>query len=261
VRLAWGETVFAVGLAIVTMFVILSGYRMIRGESYRFVQFGGILALLPLSPAWLISLPTGIWSLVVLSRRDVRAIFETPRRADSEVGLSGHARKPQNYGDPPPNPAVASQTPAQPRHATQESAADLKAVQGVIGTQAKALVIAGAIGFLLPLIVIVGIAVSGQIRGNPPLGVVLMLFTLPIALVINLGGEKMFRLHSYAWAMTSSILAMLPIHLGWFIGLPAGAVALVALRRPDVRLAFQNYRPAPAECDLCTAASWCSPSA
>jgi uncharacterized protein YacL len=61
--------------------IIVAGLKMKRLEAYNIAITGSILAIL-VSP---ISLPVGIWALVVLSRREVREAFEANRirRANS----------------------------------------------------------------------------------------------------------------------------------------------------------------------------------
>jgi hypothetical protein len=80
--LYWIPAICAILFALTAVTMILSGLRMIAIESYNFVRLGSVLALLPLSPAWLISLPTGIWSLVLLSRPSARAAFGTENPED-----------------------------------------------------------------------------------------------------------------------------------------------------------------------------------
>ncbi len=62
---------FAIGVA-----MIIGALRMMRLESYRWAMTASILALLPYSPVSLLGLAAGIWSLVVLNRREVSAAFE-----------------------------------------------------------------------------------------------------------------------------------------------------------------------------------------
>lgn len=68
------------------------------------------------------------------------------------------------------------------------------------------------------------------------------LFWLVISGVIMLGVNKMRRLESYGLAVTASVLAMLPCHPGFIIGLPIGLWTLMVLLRPEVRAAFESAR-------------------
>ena len=76
-------------IVIPSLLILAGGFQMLRLQSYRLAIIAAIVALLPCSPAWLLGLPLGIWALVILARRDVRAAFgpvvaaeaiaETPR--------------------------------------------------------------------------------------------------------------------------------------------------------------------------------------
>jgi serine/threonine protein kinase len=54
------------------------------------------------------------------------------------------------------------------------------------------------------------------------------------------GGVNMLRLRRRGWSIAMSILALVPIHPGFLIGLPAGIFALVQLARPMVREQFDQ---------------------
>jgi hypothetical protein len=56
---------------------VFGAVKMLRLRSYGWAIAASVLALLPVpsGPFWLIGLPIGIWSLVVLSRSDVKAAF------------------------------------------------------------------------------------------------------------------------------------------------------------------------------------------
>jgi len=73
------------------------------------------------------------------------------------------------------------------------------------------------------------------------------LLGLPLGIVIILGAAQMRSLRSYELAITSSILAMLPLTLGSFIGLPLGLWAFLVLRKPEVKAVFaaRALLPAP----------------
>jgi tRNA A-37 threonylcarbamoyl transferase component Bud32 len=46
---------------------------------------GTALALVPLSPAWLLGLPVGLWSLAALKRADTKAAFDQPWQAGEQI--------------------------------------------------------------------------------------------------------------------------------------------------------------------------------
>ena len=64
-----------VGVAIGVV-ILLGALKMKRLESHGFAMAASILALVPcVSPCCLVGLPIGIWSLVVLSKPEVKAAF------------------------------------------------------------------------------------------------------------------------------------------------------------------------------------------
>jgi predicted Ser/Thr protein kinase len=86
---------------------------------------------------------------------------------------------------------------------------------------------------------------SGALRPVPMwttmmLAAVTLLVSLPISLTLIIGGWRMRQLKSYGLAMVASILALLPCGIAWLIGLPMGIWALVLLRDPSVREAFDS---------------------
>ena len=63
------------------LFQLKGGWHMLNGQSYTSSRRGVVAAWLPVSPLWIISLPLGIWALIVLQRHEVKALF-----ADREAG-------------------------------------------------------------------------------------------------------------------------------------------------------------------------------
>lgn len=66
------------------------------------------------------------------------------------------------------------------------------------------------------------------------------ILAIPIAGVIALAAYKMRRLELYGLAVTASVLAMLPCHPGFIIGLPIGLWSLFVLCRPEVKAVFRQ---------------------
>jgi hypothetical protein len=62
---------------VVPLLILRGGLSLLNQESYSASRLGAILATLSFNP---ISLPIGIWALVVLSRPEVRALFATRRK-------------------------------------------------------------------------------------------------------------------------------------------------------------------------------------
>jgi len=95
----YSVSVFAILLALFLLLLplpfglvmLVGGWRMMQGKSYGLAVTASILALLPCHPASLLGLIFGVWSLVVLSRSNVKAAFE----------------RHQHHLPPPPTPAKA----------------------------------------------------------------------------------------------------------------------------------------------------------
>lgn len=69
------------------LFLIIGAQKMRHLESYGFAMVAAILAVLPiLRPLYLVSLPMGIWALIVLTRPDVKAAFA---RMKDRKGVTG----------------------------------------------------------------------------------------------------------------------------------------------------------------------------
>ena len=86
----------------------------------------------------------------------------------------------------------------------------------------------------------------GQVDPNYELGLrigkVIVYIIVPLALIWSItllvGGLKMKKLEGFGLAVTSCILAMLPMNCCCLMGLPLGIWGLVVLNRPDVKNSF-----------------------
>jgi hypothetical protein len=67
-----------------------------------------------------------------------------------------------------------------------------------------------------------------------------VIFSFGMGIVMIVGGLKMMRLQSHGWAMTASILALLPCSPAGLVGLVVGIWSLIVLSRPHVKAAFQH---------------------
>lgn len=63
--------------------IIIGALQMLQLKSRRWGMAASVLALLPCSPANLLGLIFGVWSLVVLNRPSVIAAFDTQSAAGS----------------------------------------------------------------------------------------------------------------------------------------------------------------------------------
>jgi predicted Ser/Thr protein kinase len=90
------RVILAVGTVLALLFIpplIVGARQMLRRRSYVLCVATALVALLPWSPAWLVGLPAGIWTLRVLGRRDVILAFVGER----DGSAAGRPRDP----DPP----------------------------------------------------------------------------------------------------------------------------------------------------------------
>jgi hypothetical protein len=126
----------------------------------------------------------------------------------------------------------------------QADAATVKAARRLVHTPAFGLVIAGWFAtFMLPAMIVLVIMTD---RGRFPGGLSSVLWAtwIPVFLgvlvgsVLILGGRRMRALRSYELALFSSILAMLPLTVGWIFSLPLGIWAFRVLGRREVQAAF-----------------------
>lgn len=144
---------------------------------------------------------------------------------------------PAEYGRPPPRPVIV---------------ADPMAAQRVSGP-ATALIVTGALGIAIQVLNLLagllhfGIGM-GQGRPNPlpmvfPVQIALAQHSLCLILgiVVIMGALKMKNLESYALAMASAIIAMVPcLSPCCLLGLPFGIWALVVLSDGQVKAAFRS---------------------
>jgi hypothetical protein len=71
------------------------------------------------------------------------------------------------------------------------------------------------------------------------LAAVLALAQVPAIVLLLLGARKMARLELRGLAIAAAVVAMLPCHPGFIVGLPVGLWALLVLLRPEVAAAFR----------------------
>jgi len=124
-------------------------------------------------------------------------------------------------------PAVA------PAHTT---VTDLEAVRRRLKIPAIGMIVSGAINIVC-LLLLMGLAVlAGQ--GFAIWAMAIPVVTSIVGVFIMMGARRMLQLRSYGWAVTAGILAVMPLSLGFMLGLPMGIWALIVLYRADVQEAF-----------------------
>jgi hypothetical protein len=72
-----GRAVAGMAASPIVLYVVMAfgGVAMLKRQHWGLALAGAILSLVPCSFVFCVSLPVGVWSLVVLSMRDVRAGF------------------------------------------------------------------------------------------------------------------------------------------------------------------------------------------
>ena len=72
-----GSMFLVLGLALAPM-IIYAALQMLKGEKYRLAKTAAILSIIPCtSCCFLVSIPFGIWTLVVLADPQVKAFFQS----------------------------------------------------------------------------------------------------------------------------------------------------------------------------------------
>src|SRR5262249_50831103 len=74
---------------------------------------------------------------------------------------------------------------------------------------------------------------------GPALGIQ-TLFALPAGAIMIFAGVSMRGVRKHGWALTGSILAMIPLSLGVILGLPIGIWCLTLLLRREVSNEFER---------------------
>jgi len=69
------QLVIVVAMAAYAVLVVLGAWNLMQLRSYRLAMVGSILALFPFSPGAVVGLPMGIWALVVMTKKEVKAAF------------------------------------------------------------------------------------------------------------------------------------------------------------------------------------------
>lgn len=219
--------------------IIVGALQMMRLRSHGLATVASVLALLPCGPAWLLGLPMGIWSLVVLNRRDVKAAFQ---------------RREQG---PAPDPRL----PSDGAVATKDGKLKVQA-------PADGLILVGCAAFLTA--VGVGIWLRAQWNAGLAPNTIFTLAGMSMtqavyALFVVAGALLMRRLRFRILALLCVVIVGLfvpavlalnvimefshipqwPVVIPMWLGVPVAVWATIVLFRGDVRAAFaERARPA-----------------
>ncbi|MDP6557592.1 MAG: protein kinase [Pirellulaceae bacterium] len=227
--------------------MVIGGLKMRKLEMYGLPMTASIVALLPGTVGCVVGLPIGIWSLIVLNRTEVKAAFARKRSDSSEPSPPPPPRKPQAAGE----------------DALSEN--DRLRIQSMVRGPAAGLMLVGLLN-LLPLVLAIGLIPTPRETTHPapamatwPMtqgtmllaqdvrygfalaALVPLLVGLPLSGALILGGWKMMRLELFWLALIVSVVAILPCHVGFILGLPVGLWSLAVLSRSDVKTAFRQY--------------------
>lgn len=149
-------------------------------------------------------------------------------------------------GSPPPLGALGGGT-------GEAYEAALKLVKGpAIGLKVTAItgLVLVVLGLVINVLTLAGVQIGMQQFGDPQmqrlfsslgggLGIVQDIIGAVVGVIVLLGAGKMQKLQNYQFAMTASIVAMIPcISPCCIFGLPFGIWALVVLNKPEVKSQF-----------------------
>ena len=152
----------------VGLFTIAGARRMLRLQSYGWAVTVGILAILPVSAGFMLSVPMGIWALIVLYRRDVQEAFAV------------HEKKKQEAKDLQPSPNPITEQHEEFSAAKAGRIGLLSLVTAILGC-----VIATIVYFLFWMM-------ENKLGMNPPYNLCLLIFVglELIALVCGIAGWR-----------------------------------------------------------------------
>ena len=233
------------------VFMISAALKMRRLQAYGQALAASVLAIITSPVAFLVGLPIGIWALVVLCQREVRAAFAPNRkRAARKDGASEIKTRVET---------IAS-TPAEHRHPSAGADDTIDEPQREVRWPAIGLLVTGMLNCLgLVLLFLWNIAAGAKIAAvagepyAPPSGVVEFVMQLAVlfagvfvclipGVFMILAALKMKRLQAYRWAVGASVLAIITSPVAFLIGLPVGIWTLVVLCQREVRAAFAPNR-------------------
>ena len=218
-----------------SLLMILGGRKMRQLDTYGLAVFAGIVALLPTGPAWIISMPVGIWALIVLAGAEVRDGFRAKR--------GGKRRSPET-----PRPADAAPSPpGKPVSVDEYKLVNIKQQLfwpglGLAGGGGLGLVafVVSCLGAGMMSVVVLAPSGNGGPAGWAVLVLGLVVLQVPWSLVVMLAGMKMMRMESYGLALIGAWIALLPIGPAAIVTMPIGIWALVMLSSGEVREAFRQ---------------------
>ena len=216
-----------------SILMILGGRKMRRLETYGLAVFAGIIALLPTGPVWIISMPLGIWALIVLASPEVRDGFRAKRGKKS-------ASESQRPADSAPSPMPAKPIPVDEWKLVNIKQQLFWPGLGLAG--------GGGLGLVAFLVTCLGAGVYSMVfmGSHDVVELKAAILLIPIALQIPwslfiiLAGMKMMRLESYGLVLAGAWFSLLPLSPAAIVTMPLGIWAIVVLSSRDAREAFRQ---------------------
>ncbi|MBC7855657.1 MAG: serine/threonine protein kinase, partial [Pirellulaceae bacterium] len=254
------------------MLVMFAGIKIMRLESYWLSLVGTCFALLPISPASLLTIPMALWGLSILTSRQARDAYRRKELLDApggdtrspilQVASNPTPRLPTSEqekkgAEPPTESFVRVATkPANPMADATRNAARVEMQGPGFGLYwpGMGLQVAGIIG-ILPLVYVLGEMVfllwmnvvdgtdypvwTRQRRfffDDTDLGTICfaMLAQVPSSILLLISGRAIRQITHYRLALIGSIVALIPCGPTWLISLPLGIWAVVVLLTPEV---------------------------
>ncbi len=224
-------------LLLVVGIIVHGALRLRRCEGYGWVVVAALLAILPWSVHVLLGLPVGIWCLVTLSSREVRAAFAANLRRGCAGPFGPPLDRVRSFLG-----SLRSQFIARPERPGAE------ARRRVSGPAVGLMVTAGVA--VIPWVVL-GLMMLGSYLTAPRwqhtlantalvCGVLLGGGMLLVALagLILVGGLRLRECNGEGWVLVAIILAVLPWSFHCLLGVPVAVWCLWAMTRPEVHAAF-----------------------
>jgi hypothetical protein len=186
---------------------------------------------LPWPGLLVISIPVGIWAIVVLNRKKVKAAF---------VHKAVQARR-----------KVAPIMPP--------SKLDRELLRLQVMGPAVALIVTAILALIFWAVIALTFVAEDRhwwaddsrgynriyLWSDLGIGAIMALLFLPAAGIIFLGARRLMRFENYSLCILAGILVMVPWSLAWPVGIGIGAWTLGVLRQPHVKLAFLGQFPLP----------------
>jgi serine/threonine protein kinase len=236
--------------------MIIGAVKMLRLTSYRWAMAASIVALSPIpsGPLWLLSLPLGIWLLLLLRTDDVKRKFY-PRKVPAQRN-SVHGDQPdrryQHASNATSEVESISQTSwraptPEMRREVQVDDAENKAARQQIQFPVIGLLVCGILT-LPPASRAVLSRYGDKLFSEAPEQILFWLAFFGPPLVTITGAVKMLRLASFRWAVAAGLLVFISPavleyrQLWWFwsLCLLVGIWSLVVLAKPEVKRAFAS---------------------